>query len=324
MTLTELRYVVALAQTRHFGRAAQNCFVSQPTLSIAVRKLEDELGVVLFERRRHEVTLTDFGARLVTQAQRVLEEAEELKRLAKSGDNELARPLALGVIYTISPYLLPRLIPALQRRAPDMGLVLREGFTHELVDHLRNGILDVLVLALPLDEPGILTRTLYEEPFVVALPQRHPWTEREAIAASEVGSDDSVLLLGRGNCFRDQVLSACPSCRGGHPSEDLPSSFEGSSLETIRHMVASGIGITVLPASAAGKDADMNGLLSFRPFENPAPRRRIALAWRSSFTRLAAVEALAQSIDDCRPRWAEPPAVNLTEDEVETRRRSVG
>jgi LysR family transcriptional regulator, hydrogen peroxide-inducible genes activator len=306
MTLTELRYVVALAQFRHFGRAAGACFVSQPTLSIAVRKLEEELGVSLFERRRHEVSLTETGARVVAQAQRVLEEAEELKHLARSGGNALASPLSLGVIYTVGPYLLPHLIPRLHDEAPDMGLVIREGYTQELVEALRSGVLDVLLLALPLDEPGLQFRALYDEPFMVALPSHHLWEERRDIAADELGNAGTVLLLSRGNCFREQVLQACPGCRQGVRDTGITRTLEGSSLETIRHMVASGMGITVLPASAVGPGADLDGLLRFKPFSTPTPTRRIALAWRSSFTRQGAIEALARAIAACNLPWALP------------------
>jgi len=303
MTLTELRYIVALAQHRHFGRAASACFVSQPTLSIAVRKLEDELGVTLFERRRNEVTLTEIGARVTAQAQRVIEEAEELRRLAKSGGNDLAIPLTLGAIYTVGPYLLPHLIPRLHEMAPEMGVVVREGYTHELIDTLRSGLLDVLILSLPINEPAVQSELLYEEPFVLAMPAGHPWTKRISIPPAELSQAGNVLLLSAGNCFREQVLQACPHCNEPPSEGSLSQTLEGSSLETIRHMVASGLGITVLPASAIGPGASLNGLLEFRPFSDPVPCRRIALVWRSSFTRLSAVRTVADAVRDCRLPW---------------------
>jgi LysR family hydrogen peroxide-inducible transcriptional activator len=308
MTLTELRYIVALAQHRHFGRAANACFVSQPTLSIAVRKLEDELGVALFERRRNEVALTETGARVVAQAQRVLEEAEELKRLAKTGGNELSIPLTLGAIYTVGPYLLPHLIPRLHDMAPGMGVVVREGYTHELIDSLRSGLLDVLILSLPVNEPGVQVEPLYEEPFVLTIPSGHPWAARISVPAAELSTTGNVLLLSAGNCFREQVLQACPHCNEPPREGSLSQTLEGSSLETIRHMVASGLGITVLPASAIGPGASLNGLLEFRPFTDPAPSRRIALVWRSSFTRLTAVRAVADAVRACRLPWMRPLA----------------
>lgn len=307
MTLTELRYIVALARHRHFGRAASACFVSQPTLSIAVRKLEDELSVALFERRRNEVSLTETGARVVAQAQRVLEEAEELKRIARSGGNELATPLAVGAIYTIGPYLLPHLIPRLHDTAPEMGVVVREGYTHELIESLRSGLLDVVILALPINEPAVQVEVLYEEPFLLAMPAAHPWAARISIPASELSAAGNVLLLSAGNCFREQVLQACPHCNEPPREGSLSQTLEGSSLETIRHMVASGLGITVLPASAIGPGASLNGLLEFRPFSEPVPGRRIALVWRSSFTRLAAVRAVADAVRACRMPWMREP-----------------
>jgi LysR family transcriptional regulator, hydrogen peroxide-inducible genes activator len=310
MTLTELRYIVALAQHRHFGRAANACFVSQPTLSIAVRKLEDELGIPLFERRRNEVSLTETGARVIAQAQRVLEEAEELKRLARSGFDELASPLTLGAIYTVGPYLLPHLIPRLHETAPQMGIVLREGYTHELIEALRSGILDVVILSLPLSEPALQTELLYQEPFMVAMPADHAWAALDRIQPDALSGTGDVLLLSSGNCFRDQVLQACPHCNEGPREGSLSQSLEGSSLETIRHMVASGLGITVLPASAVGPGASLNGLLEFRPFVEPAPSREIALVWRSSFTRLSAVRAVADAVKACSLPWMRAPAAS--------------
>jgi LysR family hydrogen peroxide-inducible transcriptional activator len=298
MTLTELRYIVAVARERHFGRAAEACFVSQPTLSVAVKKLEDELGVALFERRANEVNPTALGERIVAQAQRVLEEAEALKQLAAQGQDPLAEPLKLGAIYTIGPYLLPHLIPALHKRAPKMPLLVEENFTAVLSARLRQGELDAIVISLPFEEPGVVTLALYDEPFVVALPAAHPWTKKKSIKAAEL-PDESLLLLGSGHCFRDQVLKVCPalnrSAAGG-----LQKTLEGSSLETIRHMVASGAGITVLPCSSVAGAAPEKRLLAIRPFASPAPSRRVALAWRKSFPRPQAIEALRQALLDSR------------------------
>jgi LysR family hydrogen peroxide-inducible transcriptional activator len=295
MTLNELRYIVAVARERHFGHAAETCFVSQPTLSVAVKKLEDELGVSLFERGTGEVTVTAVGQQVVEQAQRVLEEADAIKRLARHGKNPLAGPLRLGAIYTIGPYLLPRLIPWVSERAPDMPLVIEENFTSVLSERLKRGDLDVIVISLPFDEPGILTRPIYDESFAILLPSSHPWSTQESVSADQLGDED-VLLLGPGHCFRDQVVQACPNCvKSAAGGGSLQRGLEGGSLETIRYMVASGVGITVLPCSAAATDRFPEPLLRVLPFTGEAPHRRVALAWRKSFPRIEAVDVLASA-----------------------------
>lgn len=298
MTLTELRYIVALARERHFGRAAEKCFVSQPTLSVAVKKLEDELGVTLFERGGSEITLTPVGARVVEQAQRVLEEAASIKNIAEQGKDELAAPLRFGTIYTIGPYLMPQLIPLLHKRAPRMTLVIQENFTHRLAELLKNGELDLVVLSLPFDEPGLVTQPLYDEPFRVLLPAQHPWSKKARIAATDL-CRENLLLLSSGNCFREQVLQTCSGAERAS-NEGMQHSLEGSSLETIRHMVASGTGITVLPTTAAEGRTVESRLTAVRPFAPPAPSRRVALVWRRSFPRPRAVEAARQAILSCK------------------------
>ncbi|XZG71825.1 LysR substrate-binding domain-containing protein [Chitinibacteraceae bacterium HSL-7] len=298
MTLTELRYIVAVARERHFGRAAASCFVSQPTLSVAVKKLEDELGVMLFERASGEVTLTPTGERVVRQAQTVLEEVQVIKSLAEQGRDPLAGPLKMGVIYTIGPYLLPHLIPALRQSAPQMQLLLEEDYTSRLAEMLKQGEIDVAIVAEPFHEPGLVTRPLYDEPFVVAAPKGHPWEALEQIDAGQL-ADENVLLLSPGNCFRDQVLQTCPDLnRESVPTgSSLQRTLQGSSLTTIRHMVAGGIGVTVLPATSVS--AADEALLAIRPFEAPAPERRVVLAWRRNFPRAAAVEAIAEAVLGC-------------------------
>jgi len=299
MTLTELKYVVAVARERHFGRAAEACFVSQPTLSVAIKKLEDELGVPIFERRSNEVTLTPAGERIVAQAQRVLDEAALIKELAKVGKDPLVGPLRVGIIYTIGPYLLPSLIRQLLRDAPRMPLLLNENFTIKLLELLKNGEIDVAILALPLPESGVLIQPVYDEPFVVAVPRQHPWASRKAIAADEL-KKETMLLLGTGHCFRDQVLEVCPELsRFSTGAEGIQKTFEGSSLETIRHMVASGLGITVLPTTSVPEKPPRDSLIEYVPFKPPVPERRVVLAWRKSFTRPAAVEALRRAILKC-------------------------
>lgn len=295
MTLTELRYVVAVARERHFGRAAEACFVSQPTLSVGVRKLEDELGMALFERGTQEVTVTPGGERVVAQAQRILEEVAALRRLAEEGGDELSGPLRLGAIYTVGPYLLPHLIPVIRERAPRMPLVIEEGYTASLVRRLRNGELDVIVIALPFESPSLQSCPLYEEPFVALLPAAHPLIERERLRTADL-EGEHVLLLGEGHCFRSQVLEACPECNS---TDTEQAQLESSSLETIRLMVASGIGITVLPSTAAGADRYSQRLLAIRRFEAPAPGRTVGLAWRRSFPRPLAVEAVRQAVLAC-------------------------
>lgn len=282
MTLTELRYIVTLAQEQHFGRAAERCHVSQPTLSVGVKKLEDELGVLIFERTKSAVRLTPVGEGIVTQAQKVLEQAQSIRELAQVGKNQLAAPLKVGAIYTVGPYMFPHLIPQLHRVAPDMPLYIEENFTHILRDKLRTGELDAIIVALPFQEADVLTKPLYDEPFYVLMPADHPWTAKETIDA-EMLNDKSLLLLGEGHCFRDQVLEACPTTRKGEaPSH---TTVESSSLETIRHMVASGLGVSILPLSAVESHHYSPGVLETRPLTPPVPFRTVAIAWRASFPR---------------------------------------
>jgi len=298
MTLTELRYIVALARERHFGRAAEKSFVSQPTLSVAVKKLEDELGVALFERGGSEVTVTPIGARIVEQAQRVLEEAAAIKNLAVAGKDELATPLRFGAIYTIGPYLMPQLIPLLHRRTPKMPLLIQENYTVRLSELLKNGELDLVALSLPFAEPGIITQPVYDEPFRVLMPASHAWAKKARIPAADL-CRENLLLLSSGNCFREQVLLTCVGVQRA-TNDGMQQSLQGSSLETIRHMVASGVGITVLPATAAEARTADNRLTAVRPFAAPVPSRRVALAWRRSFPRPKAVEAVRQAMLACK------------------------
>ena len=295
MTLTELRYIVALARERHFGRAAEKCFVSQPTLSVAVKKLEEELGVILFERAPNEVRPTEIGTRVVSQAERVLAETALVGEIASAGKDPLAGPLRLGCIYTIAPYLLPRLVPLLKQRAPGMPLFIEENFTARLLEKLKSSELDVAVLALPAEEPGLVAQAVYDERFRVLLPVGSRLCALKRISAEEL-LGDQLLLLGPGNCFRDQVLDLCGRVEAGAG----PHILEGSSLETIRHMVASGVGVTVMPASAVdGIDAG-DPLLRVRPFADPQPTRRVGLVWRSSFPRFQAIDVLRKAVLDAR------------------------
>jgi len=299
MTLTELKYIVAVARARHFGHAAESCFVAQPTLSVAIKKLEDELGVVLFERGGSEVSVTPLGAQIVAQAERVLEQTAAIKELAKQNKDPLAGALRLGVIYTIGPYLLPPLVKNLIDNVPQMPLVLQENFTVRLLELLRQGELDAAIMALPLPDHGMSMQTLYDEPFVVAMPKSHPWARRTEISAADLKTE-TMLLLGNGHCFRDQVLEVCPEmARFSSPGNGMQRTFEGSSLETIRHMVASGIGLTVLPRASVPDMHDKNGMLAFVPFMKPVPDRRVVIVWRKSFTRRAAIDAVCAAVAAC-------------------------
>ena len=250
MTLTELRYIIAVADEKHFGRAASKCFVSQPTLSIGVKRLEDELGVTLFERSKTGVHLTAVAEQLVEKARKILHEVELFKELSDHVKDPFLAPLRVGAIYTIGPYLFPALLPALKTAEPRMKLYIEESFTGTLRQMLKRGQLDAIIVALPFTEPDIEVHELYTEPFEVLLPSNHPWASESSIPPKQLHTEH-VLLLGEGHCFRDQVIDACPALsRSAHERNNLVA--EGSSLETLRHMVESGLGVTVLPASAAG------------------------------------------------------------------------
>ncbi|MCJ8168193.1 LysR substrate-binding domain-containing protein [Atopomonas sediminilitoris] len=298
MTLTELRYIVTLAQERHFGRAAERCHVSQPTLSVGVKKLEDELGILLFERSKSAVRVTEVGAPVIAQAQKVLEQAQTIRELAQAGKDQLKAPLKVGAIYTIGPYLFPHLIPQLHRVAPEMPLYIEENFTHVLRDKLRTGELDAIIIALPFQEADVLTKPLYDEPFSVLLPANHSWCQYSEIP-HEWLNDKSLLLLGEGHCFRDQILEACPSLSRPQDDDHKHTTVESTSLETLRHMVASGLGVSVLPLSAVDSHHYAAGVLEVRPFTAPAPLRTVAIAWRASFPRHQAIEVLADSMRLC-------------------------
>lgn len=286
MTLIELKFVLAVAKERNFRRAAEKCFVTQPALSLGIKKLEDELGVSLFERNRNEVTPTEIGQKIIEQANVVVEEASKIKELATLGNDPLIGPFKLGVIHSVGPYLLPEMIPPLMQVAPLMPLEVEENITANLEQQLKNGVIDAAVIALPFNIAGIEVKPLYDEPFNVVVPSQHPWANRKNISPEEL-SNEKVLLLNNGHCFSNQVTQACPEL--SRKGEVL----QGNSLETIRNMVASNLGITVLPAMATASRYQ-NPLLKVVPFTAPAPTRRIALAWRKSFVRKEAIEVLAR------------------------------
>ncbi len=305
MTLTELKYIVAVAKERHFGRAAETCFVSQPTLSVGIKKLEKELGIEIFERASNEVTLTSVGELIVAQASRLLEEAANLKEIAVQSGDPLGHPLRIGAIHTIGPYLLPKILPILRKSAPKLQLIIQESFTADLREKLKTGRLDVIIVSLPFNEPGVVTQALYDEPFNLAIPSDHDWANKESISADALG-DETVLLLGAGHCFRDQVLKMCPQLSKNNTDSDMQQTLEGSSLETIRYMVASGYGMTILPSTACVPTREENRMLNFKPFSEPVPSRRIALAWRTSFPRPKAIEAVRRAILNAKLAGIQP------------------
>ena len=315
MTLTELKYIVAVAREKHFGKAAEACFVSQPTLSVAVKKLEEELDLKLFERSAGEVTVTPLGEEIVRQAQSVLEQAAEIKEIAKRGKDPLGGPLKLGVIYTIGPYLLPDLVRQIIEHTPQMPLMMQENFTARLLEMLRTGEIDAAIMAEPFPDTGLAIAPLYDEPFLAAVPADHPLAQGEWVTSEQL-KGEHLLLLGSGHCFRDHVLQVCPEfARFSSAAEGIRKSFEGSSLETIQHMVAAGMGVTLVPrlavptqalaAAAPGASHAVHGapLVRYLPVRDEQgrepPTRRVVLAWRRSFTRYEAIAALRNAIYAC-------------------------
>jgi LysR family transcriptional regulator, hydrogen peroxide-inducible genes activator len=290
--LKDLRYLVAVADTRHFGRAAQRCFVSQPTLSAQLKKLEDYLGVQLVERQPKRVTLTDAGEEIVARARRILEASDEVVTLARTYRDPLAGPLRVALLPTIGPYLLPQVMPAIRKALPRLSVLLFEYRTEPMLQKLHAAEVDVGILALPVALDGLESRDLYEEPFELAVPEQHRLARRASVRIDDL-KDEPLLLLEEGHCLRDQALAVC-SRAGTEPSQD----FRATSLETLRQMVAAGAGITLLPELAArGAYGGARGV-AVRPFSRPAPTRRIGAVWRKTTARRAAIEALAKVIEE--------------------------
>ena len=313
MTLTELKYIVAVAREKHFGRAAESCHVSQPTLSVAIKKLEEELEVKLFERSASEVAVTPLGEKIVRQAQSVLEQAAAIKEMARCGQDPVAGALTLGVIYTIGPYLLPELVRHSIERTPQMPLMLQENFTVKLLEMLRTGEIDCAILAEPFPDTGLAVAPLYDEPFLAAVPNTHPLAEHDSVNAEQL-KNETMLLLGAGHCFRDHVLQVCPEFAryANNHAEGIRKAFEGSSLETIKHMVAAGMGVTLVPRLAVPREALLSESRRRKSDEShirylpvcesdgsAPPLRRVVLAWRRSFTRYEAIAALRNAIYAC-------------------------
>jgi LysR family hydrogen peroxide-inducible transcriptional activator len=307
MTLTELKYIVAVARELHFGKAAEACFVSQPTLSVAVKKLEEELDVKLFERTANEINVTPLGQEIVRQAQVVLEQAAEVKEIAKRGKDPLSGPLRLGLIYTIAPYLLPHLVRQIIAQAPQMPLILQENFTVKLLEMLRAGEIDCAILAEPFPDGGLALAPLYDEPFYAAVPAAHPLAAQDSVSSQDL-QNETMLLLGNGHCFRDHVLEVCPEfARFSSNAQGISKSFEGASLETIKHMVASGMGVTLVPCLSVPQEAlerrDPAAYVHYLPVHDGKnslpPTRRVVLVWRRSFTRYEAIAMLRNAVYAC-------------------------
>ena len=291
MTLTELRYIVAVAKERQFCKAAKVCFVSQPTLSLGIKKLEEELGVQLFERNHHELMITPVGQKIVDQAKQILEDVGHIKELALLDQDQLSEPLKLGALHTVGPYLYPDLLPVVKENAPQLPLLVEESCSSELVTKLKNADIDAAIVSLPFDEPGIETEILYEEPFVILVPTSHPLAISDRISLKQL-SQETVLLLGPQHCFHKQVLDLCPDCF----TDNI---FESSSLETIRFMVAGGVGVTIVPRMSACADRYAQRLITIKHFAGIKPSRKIALAWRKNFSRMEAIDMMAQCIREC-------------------------
>ncbi len=288
MTLNELRYMVALSKTGHFGRAAEQCHVSQPTLSVAIKKLEDELGVILFERSRTRVWPTPIGQRIIDRAVCALDETAAISDIAQQAKEPCSEPLKLGAIYTIGPYLFPHLVPQLKQKMPELQLYIEENFTAVLRQKLRSGELDAIIISLPFSEPDVATQELYDEPLVAVLPINHPLAGAANISPAQL-QQENLLLMAAGHCFRDQVSELIPQ---------VTSTTVGSSLETLKYMVASGLGVTILPWSASNS-GNASGLQSL-PLQAPSASRSVALAWRLSFPRHQLIETLNLAIRACQ------------------------
>lgn len=290
MNLRDLQYLVALADTGHFGEAATRCHVSQPTLSAQIKKLEEYLGVQLFERQPRQVALTDVGRQLVERARRVVQEAEDIRTLARASRDPLTGRLKVGLIPTVAPYLLPRVATRLKRRLPRLSLMLYEFQTAPLLSRLRDGDIDLAILAFPADTAGLETLTLYAEAFLVAMPRDHPLAARKRITLEQL-EGETLLLLEEGHCLRDQALEVCSAAAVAEDQD-----FRATSLETLRQMVGAGLGITLMPRLAAeGPIAGTRGLV-FRPFAPPVPSRMIGAAWRKSSSRADAIAAVCKVI----------------------------
>lgn len=293
MNLRDLKYFVALAETRHFGQAAARAFVSQPTLSGQIKKLEDELGVALFERTTKSVALTPIGEALLPHARRALEEADALVQIARAHRDPLVGPLRVGAIPTLAPYLVPLILAPLKRRHPDLKLVLTEELTSQLIERLHRHELDAILIATPVDDADLACRPLFDEPFWVALPREHPLHSKDKIGRRDLESLE-ILLLADGHCLAKQAMEVCRlSVRAEAGGQ---ADLRAASLETLLQLVGAGMGATLVPALAM-RDARMRdaGVVT-RPLDLSDASRRVSLVWRKSFPRAAAIAALADVV----------------------------
>ena len=292
MNLRDLRYLVALADLRHFGRAAEACHVSQPTLSTQLKKLEDELGVQLVERAPRKVMLTPVGSDIVVRARRVLADVEQMRETARRTADPEAGSVRLGLFPTLAPYLLPHVVPKIRSRFPRLELLLVEEKTEALLTQLREGRLDAAILALPLHEDWLQIEKLFEEPFLLAVPHGHALAKQGSMKLAEL-SKQHLLLLEDGHCLRDQALAVCAMAGAGEKD-----GFRATSLETLRQMVAAGVGITLLPLLAVKPPVPASGNIELVPFRNPPPSRKLALVWRRSSAMGEFLRKLAATLRD--------------------------
>jgi LysR family transcriptional regulator, hydrogen peroxide-inducible genes activator len=299
LKLKDLRYLVAVADTRHFGQAAARCFVSQPTLSAQLKKLEDYLGVQLVERHPRRIALTEAGTQVVARARRIIEASDEIVALAELQRDPLAGRLRMALLPTIGPYLLPLVAARIRRKLPRIELLLYEYQTGPMLDHLQAGDIDLGILALPVPVDGLVERNLFDEPFVVAVPEQHPLASRKSLKATDLNGE-TLLLLEDGHCLRDQALDVCAKAQL-HEKQD----FRATSLETLRQMVASGGGITLLPLLASsGAYGNARGVTTL-PFARPAPVRHIGALWRKTSARSTAIEAVCEIIAETAGKQVE-------------------
>jgi LysR family hydrogen peroxide-inducible transcriptional activator len=292
MNLKDLKYLVALADTGHFGKAAERSFVSQPTLSAQLKKLEQYLGVKLIERQPKNAQLTDVGKQIVVRARRMLDEGDEIIALARSNTDPFAGKLKMALIPTIGPYLLPRVMQKIRKALPHLGLMLYEYQTEPLLKRLRDGEIDFGIIALPALQEGVASRALYEEAFTVALPNHHALAAKSTIKVADL-KGQTLLLLEDGHCLRDQALEVC-SRVDVREAED----FRATSLETLRQMVVAGLGLTLLPELAVESPFGSQRGLTIRQFSKPAPTRTVGAVWRKSSTRGDAIAAICDVVDD--------------------------
>lgn len=294
-SLRQWQYLVSLAENRHFGRAAEACFVTQSTLSAGIQELETQLGAALVDRTKRKVVLTPLGEELAGRARELLGQAEDMVLLARAASVPLSGPLRLGVIPTISPFLLPRVLPSLRKRFPALRLFLREDLTARLVEQLQAGKLDLLLIALPYEGGALDTMTLFDDEFLVACREDHPLARRNSVKLDDL-SEAPLLLLEDGHCLRDQALAFCATARGGITAAGT--AFAASSLSTVIQMVASGYGVTLIPQIAADVE-QRDARVKFLRLENPQPGRTIGLAFRKTSPRKADFAALGDAVKDC-------------------------